>query len=324
MKIRLTHIDGKLPNLALMKLSHWHRSMGDETHLFHHANRIPLDMEYDVVYGSSIFTFSKDLLNKFRDDFPAAIIGGTGTGETTTIEEIIGSEYEHYDYSIYPEYKFSIGFTSRGCRLNCKFCFVPQKEGRPKSTNSIYDVWRGKGHPKNIVLLDNDFFGQPHEQWISRIQELIEGDFKVSFNQGINIRLVNDESAYWLSKVLYYDDQFKTRRLYTAWDNLKDEKIFFDGVDKLEKEGIPPHHLMVYMLVGYDKEETWERIFHRFDKMIERGIRPYPMVYNNENKSLREFQRWVVRRYYEFISWNEFTKKNFVIRDSKDLDGLFL
>ena len=175
-----------------------------------------------------------------------------------------------------------------------------------------------------MVLLDNDFFGQSKDQWMERVDELINGEFKVSFNQGINIRLIDEESAYWLSKLSYYDDQFKTRRLYTAWDNLKDEEIFFRGVDNLEVAGIPPQHLMVYMLIGYDKEETWERIFHRFDKMVERGIRPYPMVYNNESKALKEFQRWVVRRYYEFISWNEFTKKNFVIRDSKDLDGLFL
>jgi len=324
MNIRLTHIDGKLPNLALMKLSHWHRSMGDETHLFHHANRIPLDIEYDIVYGSSIFTFSNDLLDKFKVDFPDAIIGGTGTGETVTVEEIIGSEYEHYDYSIYPEYKFSIGFTSRGCRLNCKFCFVPQKEGRPKSVNSIYDIWRGEPYPKNVVLLDNDFFGQTREQWQERAKELIDGKFKVSFNQGINIRLIDDYAADCLSRLQYYDDQFTTRRLYTAWDNLKDEDIFFRGVDRLEKAGIPPNHLMVYMLIGYDKEETWERIFHRFNKMIERGIRPYPMVYNNQSKDLKEFQRWVVRRYYEFIPWNEFTKKNIMIDDPRDLIDLLL
>lgn len=33
MNIRLTQIDGALPNLALMKLAHWHRSKGDEVTL---------------------------------------------------------------------------------------------------------------------------------------------------------------------------------------------------------------------------------------------------------------------------------------------------
>ena len=48
---------------------------------------------------------------------------------------------------------------------------------------------------------------------------------------------------------------------------------------------------MAYMLIGYDKRETWERIFYRFNKMVERKIQPYPMVYNNKNKELKKFQR---------------------------------
>lgn len=323
MKIRMTHIDGKIPNLALMKLSHWHKSRGDTIFYSKSPIRTPLDEEYDAIYGSTIFTFSEHLLEAFKSDFPDAIVGGTGTGEKRTVEELIGSEYEHYDYSGYPGYKFSIGFTARGCRLNCKFCVVPSKEGRPRPINSIYDIWRGEPFPKNILLLDNDFFGQPKEQWKERIKEIIDGSFKVSFNQGINIRLIDDEAAYNLSTIPYYDDQFTKRMLYTAWDNLKDEEIFFRGVDRLKNAGIQPNRLMVYMLIGYDKEETWERIFYRFNKMVEQGIRPYPMVYNNESKALKEFQRWVVRRYYEFIPWNEFVKKsNVIIRDDKDLFDL--
>lgn len=309
MKVRLTHLDGKLPNLALMKLSHWHKSLGDDIVFSRKARPHYTEKEYDIVYGSSIFSFGFKLQNVLKFWYPNAIIGGTGTINPITVEEIIGQlEYEHYDYSIYPEYEWSLGFTQRGCRLKCKFCVVPQKEGKPRSVNSIYDIYR-PNTPRNIVLLDNDFFGQPEEQWKERINELIDGSFKVSFNQGLNIRLVNEEQAHWLAKVKYYDDQFKTRRLYTAWDNLRDEKIFFRGVDILEDAGIPPKHLFVYMLVGYDSEETWERIFYRFNKMVEREIRPYPMVYNNKNKELKKFQRWVVRRYYEFIPWEEFTNK---------------
>jgi hypothetical protein len=40
------------------------------------------------------------------------------------------------------------------------------------------------------------------------------------------------------------------------------------------------------MLVGYDKRETWERLFYRFNKMVEREIRPYPMVYGDRNRTL--------------------------------------
>jgi len=305
--IRLTHIDGKLPNLALMKLAHYHKSHGDNVVLTRKLRKQMHEPDYDVVYGSCIFGFSQKLLDVFKVEFPDAVLGGTGTGKFNTVEELIGDGYEHYDYSIYPEYEWSIGFTQRGCRLNCGFCIVPKKEGRPRPINSINQIWRGEGYPRCVQLLDNDFFGQPATEWEQRIREIKDGKFKVCFNQGINIRLITDVAAEGLSQIPYYDDQFKTRRLYTAWDNLRDEQIFFDGVDRLEKSGVPPRHLMVYMLIGYDKNETWDTIFHRFNRMVERGILPYPMVYNNQRTDLKRFQRWVVRRYYKSIPWNEFS-----------------
>lgn len=311
MKIRLTHLDGKLPNLALMKLAHWHKAHGNEVHFTRKVERELFEPEgYDRVYGSVIFTFSQKVVARFVQNFPEAIIGGTGTTTelARTIESaVIGSEYEHYDYSIYPDYQWSIGFTQRGCRLRCGFCVVPRKEGKPRSVNTIADIWR-TDKPKNICLLDNDFFGQPADQLEKRLNEILSGGFKVCFNQGINIRLIDARAAQALSQLPYYDDQFTTRRLYTAWDNLRDEDIFFRGVDLLEKHGVNPQHLMVYMLVGYDPSETMERILYRFGKMTERGIKPYPMVYNNADKTLKRFQRWVIRRYYQFVEWEDYLK----------------
>ena len=186
---------------------------------------------------------------------------------------------------------------------------MPKKEGRPRSVNRIADIWRGDGHPKNICLLDNDFFGQPREEWQARIAELREGGFRVCFNQGLNVRLLDDESCAALATIQYRDDQFQRRRLYTAWDNLRDEAIFFRGVDMLERAGIPPKHLMVYMLVGYDATETWERIFYRFEKMTARGIKPYPMVYDPARKDLKAFQRWVVTGLYRAVAWKDYRGK---------------
>jgi hypothetical protein len=305
--VRLTHIDGKLPNLALMKLSHFHRSAGDSVTFSKSLSREMFEPAYDRVYGSAIFGFSKHRLTTFLEQFPNAVVGGTGTDSLQTVEQFLGvSRWEWYDYSIYPDFTGSIGFTARGCRLRCGFCVVPNKEGRPAPMNSIAQIWRGEPYPKHLHLLDNDFFGQPKEQWLDRVREILEGKFKVCFNQGINIRLITEEAAEWIAKLPYYDDQFKTRRLYTAWDNLKDEKIFFRGVENLKAAGVPPTHLMVYMLVGYDKEETLERIMYRFKRMTEIGIRPYPMVYNNQNPQLKRFQRWVIRKYYQFVPFEEY------------------
>lgn len=317
MKIRLTQIDGKLPNLALMKLSHYHKSIGDDVYFTNKIHKEMFEPNYDLVYGSSIFKFSEKARNLLKKDFPLAFIGGTGTDKTTTVEELIGEpEYENYDYDIYPDFKHSIGFTQRGCRLKCKFCVVPTKEGKNVNSNSIYNIWR-KGTEKKLHLLDNDFFGQPN--WQNVAKEIIDGDFKICLNQGINVRLINEEACEYLSNIKYYDDQFKTRRLYTAWDNFKDEKVFFKGVDMLEKAGIPPSHLMVYMLIGFDPTETWDRIFTRFNKMIDRNIKPYPMVYDKNNSELKKFQRWVIRRYYQFVKWEDY-QKGYVQTDKHTLD----
>lgn len=197
---------------------------------------------------------------------------------------------------------------------------VPKKEGKPRSVNTIYDIWRGEPFPKHIHLLDNDFFGQPREQWEARLNEIRDGKFKVCLNQGINVRLIDEEAAKSLASIPYYDDSFTSRRLYTAWDNLKDEKIFMRGVERLEAAGIPPRHLMAYMLVGWDKSETWERVLYRLNKMVALGIRPYPMIYGDKYRSLPlggcnqrighkplwEFQKWVIRRYYEMMDFEEF------------------
>ena len=307
MKVRLTHIDGKLPNLALMKLSHWHRAQGDEVTLARTPSPSMFEPQYDLVYGSSIFQWSSGKVVKaLREAFPDAIIGGTGTDTVETVEQALGlEEYEHYDYSIYPEYQWSIGFTQRGCRLNCGFCVVPKKEGKPRSINSIWDIWR-EGTDRAVVLLDNDFFGQ--ELWRERIGEIQDGGFKVNFSQGINIRMVTPEAAEALATIRYYDGKFAARRLYTAWDNLGQEKVFFKGLDMLKDAGIPGSHVVVYMLIGYKPGETMDEILYRHRRLKDEGCWPYPMVYNNTyaNADLKRFQRWVLRRHDQFVPWEEY------------------
>lgn len=317
MMVRLTQIDGKLPNLALMKLARHHRARGDGVHFTKKVERDMLEPAYDRVYGSAIFSFSADRVAKFRREFPDAIVSGTWSKEEhRTVEEVLGTApSEEIDYSIYPNFDASIGFTQRGCRLKCGFCVVPWKEGKPRTVNTITSIWRGEPYPKHLHLLDNDFFGQPRGEWEAHLAAITAGGFKVCLNQGINIRMIDDESASRLGQIPYYDDSFKTRRLYTAWDSIGDEGRFFKGIETLRKHGVPPTHVMAYMLIGYDKRETWERLFYRFNRMTELGIRPYPMVFGDKDRTLplgghnariahrtlSEFQRWVIRKAYTFI-----------------------
>jgi hypothetical protein len=306
MRVRLTQLDGALPNLAIMRLASWHLARGDEVKVTRQIEPDLFDQGYDRVYGSVLFDFSRDRLERFRKVWPEAIVGGTGAGAEqlgVSVETVIGT-HPHVDYSGYPDFQESIGFTQRGCRLKCKFCVVPRKEGKPVSIGTIPQIWRGEGHPKKLHILDNDFFGNP--QWPARVREMIDGKFRVCLSQGINVRLINDEAAAALASIEYRNTRFTERRLYTAWDNLKDEKVFFRGIDQLERAGIKPKHVMAYMLIGYDPAETWERLWHRFNRMVERGIEPYPMVYDRSRKDLRKFQRWVITGLYRAVPWEQY------------------
>ena len=303
MRVRVTQLDGKMPNLACMRLASYWRDRGAEVVYSRSARRNMFEGEYDLVYGSSIFQFSASKVARFRREFPDAIVGGTGVDTTTTLEELLPDIGQQVDYGDH-EVDYSLGFLQRGCRLKCKFCVVPTKEGKPVENQTVSDLWRGDPWPRKLHILDNDFFGVP--EWRDRIEEIREGGFKVCLSQGINVRLIDDEGAAALASVRYMDSKFANRRLYTAWDNLGQERIFFNGVDRLERAGIPARHIMAYMLIGYAPHETLEDIQYRFQRMVDRGIRPYPMVYDVRRKDLKRFQRWAIRRFYEVMTFEQF------------------
>ena len=74
----------------------------------------------------------------------------------------------------------------------------------------------------------------------------------------------------------------------------------------MTKAGIRPANIMVYMLVGYWPGETIEDVFFRFNKLKDAGVMPFPMVYDEKNRELKRFQRWVIRRYYQFVEWKDY------------------
>lgn len=172
----------------------------------------------------------------------------------------------------------------------------------------VYDIWRGGDHPRELVLLDNDFFGQPN--WRERAREIRDGDFKVNFSQGINARFLTDEAAETIASLKYYNTSMTVRRVHTAWDNLKDEQRLFDGLNRLVKYGVNPDSIMVYILIGYWKGETHEDRECRRRKLREFGARPYPMPFVR-SKELVGYQRWVVGAYDKRIKWEDFERAKY-------------
>ena len=299
MIVRVTQIDGKLPNLALMRLAAWHRSQGDDVRWVRGSQRQLDEPRYDVVYASAIFATSAKAVARFRSEWPDALIGGSGGDTALRVEDVVPTQFTEHDYSGFPDFTASIGYAMRGCRFKCGFCVVPKQEGAARSNSTLQSIWRGPGHPKHLHLFDNDFFGNP--RWREVVQEAVAGGFRVCINQGVNVRLLDAEQATALARLRPMDDQFRRTRVYTAWDNIGDEAVFFRGVDLLISAGFSPAMIFVYMLVGYDPRETWDRLMHRYKRMRDAGLKPYPMVHDRFRETkpvhwrrLKQFQRWAV------------------------------
>jgi hypothetical protein len=308
MNVLLFQLDGKIPNIALMRIAAHHRDRGDEVSLRHTGtpSRELWDSP-DRVYASSIFEKSVAAVDRFKAEFPEGIVGGTGVDVMSSLEQL-GITTEAQDYSVYPKWKQSIGFTQRGCRLKCPFCVVPKKEGKMRPVQRVSEIWRGHPWPRELILLDNDFFGQA--EWRDRVSEIRDGGFKVSFTQGINARLIDEEIAAAVASVDYRDDSMVSKRIYTAWDNVKDEGRLMAGLHKLKAAGVKPDHIMVYMLVGYWDGETEADRLYRWEKLREFGARPYPMPFVR-SPELVGFQRWIVGAYDKRFSWEQWKAAGF-------------
>lgn len=337
-KARLTPIDGKDPNLAIMQLSSWLKAQGYEVFFNESVSKGMFEPDYDAVYASAIFTKSQPKIEAFLSQFPNAILGGTWVfqneagvervkrmfpnatilGLNDTVESHLGlPEYGwmFYDYEIYPEVDYAIAFTQRGCQLKCSFCSVGQKEGRNISLPRSISEWL-RMNPRNsnkLLLQDNDFTNQPAFE--QRCHELIELGTKVCINQGLNVRLidykqrkmrdtatnkVDARQAALLAQCNLRDRKFAKRRIYTAWDNAKDERIFWEGIDILCENGFRPDHIMVYFLTNYWQKGLTEDVWHRFARMADFGLKPFCMIYDetNADRELRKFQEWVNQGHY--------------------------
>lgn len=271
-KIGLIQIDGKMPNLALMKIASWHKKKGDDVRIIDLSS-----LGIDQWYGSKIF------------------MGGSGFDIKAKLPKDIEAQVP--DYELFNT-DYSIGFTSRGCIRDCNFCIVKEKEGDLFECGFKKDIQHSK-----YILMDNNFLASP--KWKEKLQYFIDNQIKVSFNQGLDIRLITEEKAEMLSKVKYYDGKFQARRIYFAFDYPSMRKIFNKKIKILLKY-IKPIHIMVYVLVGYNTEFSQD--MSRFKLITHHGCDPYIMIYNNHkrNPTLRHFARWVNKRVYKTCEFKDY------------------
>jgi len=244
------------PNLALMKLSSYHKARGDEVVL-----NFPL-CQPDVTYASCVFSWHKP---KSLD--PSIITGGSGIDLDTWLPNEI--EHTMPDYSLYPNIDFSMGYTSRGCIRNCPFCLVRRKEGYIKVWASVKEFYNPSF--KRLLLLDNNLFAT--ENCEDTLNDLVRLQVETDFNQGLDIRLLTDKLADYLKRI-----KAKTYRF--AFDDTAYEKQVRQGIDLLLKAGISPRKLAFYVLVGFKEDDG---AIERVKLLQSYGVDVYPMIYKDES-----------------------------------------
>ena len=326
MRIGLIDVDGhNFPNLPLMKISAYHKSIGDSVEWYDNLLH-SIGEPFDKVYMSNVFS------DEYTPDYPYCVnakevIKG-GTGYSIKIDDN-GKEYfdknnhndlpyeiEHIypDYSLYPEYTddTAYGFLTRGCCNNCSFCIVSKKEGIcSHKVADLSEFWNGQ---KNIKLLDPNLLAC--KEHLDLLQQLVDSKAYVDFTQGLDARFINEKNVELLK-------QIKTKMIHFAFDFMKFEKQITKGL-KLFKEctNISDRKAVVYMLTNYDT--TIEEDMYRINKIRELGYMPDVRIYRKESLPkrhiLRDLQRWCNNRFiFRSCEFEDYTPR----KDGKSMKELY-
>ncbi len=272
------------PPLALLKLSTFHKKKGDSIKLVNGISNI--EFKPDLIYITSLFTYAwkpvHEVIRYYAIKFRNAkvVVGGIyATLCSQHLYEEFGDRIEIHgglfpkidnlipDYSLVPEWKTSIVFSSRGCPRNCPFCSVCILEPEFISKRSI-KKFVYPGHEK-IVFWDNNILATSH--WNKIFKELHKLDMEVDFNQGLDARLLTDEVAFKLSKI-----RIKLVRL--AYDSIGIKNQLFKAISHLKKTGIKGNKIIVYCLYNY-KNDSPEIFLERIKNLMEWRVVAYPMRY---------------------------------------------
>lgn len=311
---------GPFPNLALMKISAYHKQKGNKVALvgkgITNPDRMPAP---DICYVSCIFDWNGSAARGAHWLYPNTqfILGGSGINLQNKLPheiESMGPDYALYDDRGVPGWRYAIGFSSRGCNRKCSFCIVPKKEGKINSSVSITEL---VGDHDKLLLLDNNFTQDPAVE--EKLHWLADWGGKVNFSQGVDARMIdrNPRLANLFAEVNFYSKKFNKRLLTLAYDHPCFRKIITRCVHYLKNAGINiRQNVQFYVLTNYNTsfQQDLERAMH----LRELGTAPYIMIYDKKNAPTvsRHLQRWCNHRaVFWSTTWDEYVRAPSIMRD---------
>jgi hypothetical protein len=287
-RIKLVDVDNKyrekkrrgkrFPNLALMKISAYEKSQGNE---------VGFDIENpDKTYISCVF--KKNRLNAILEVLDVAgerSFGGSGIWLEERLSPLI--ELTKPDYGLYPFQVYSMGFTTRGCPNNCPWCIVHKKEGHFGIAQHIKEFHDFRFESckllDNNILVNKDWFFE-NTDWA------IANNVKLNITQGMDIRLLTDEIADQLKRIKFVDQQMSF-----AWDRMKDEEVVKAGIEVLRDHGINiRRNVSFYVLSGFNT--TFEQDLYRVKELQKTAAMAFVMKYHDDNPELNHLARYCDKR----------------------------
>ncbi len=317
MKVLIIDVDSQIPNLALMRVSAYHKKQKDTVNLVTLSPKalkkrsIPLDLfshNPDMVYIACVFTNNKEISFSIRDKFRNqelsifnVLIGGSGIDYYCLPEkmQLIKPDYDLYNNLVCQKcgkkidycrcFKgpspgnmfYSMGFTTRGCIRKCDFCIVPYKEGKLERYQYVHEFLDDRFN--TVVLLDNNVYADK-EWFFKNTDDILEKGLKFNAIQGMDIRIIDNDIAKRLKELKWFG------QMHFAFDNTKDEKAVRRGIKILKDAGIDiKNRVKFYVLVGYNTNE--EEDLYRCNLLRDLGTMAYVMPYV-KNEWTRTLSRW--------------------------------
>ena len=282
------------PNYALMKISAWHKARGDTVEWWNPLYR------YDRVYSSKVFDFTP--VNPYLPE--DVIRGGTGYRDIPMDKMLLPEIDDAFpDYSIYPDCDYAIGYITRGCPNNCRWCIVPKKEGGIKA----YRTWEKlvRQDTDKLVLMDNNILAC--EYGIEQLESMIGSKYRIDLNQGMDARLVTEHVADILSRLSWI------RFIRFSCDQKSQIQSVKNAIELLKSKGVKPDRIFIYILVTADVQDAADRVE---SLKIYRSINLYAQAERNDRMGIQpnvaqlEFQqRYMYGGCYRTETWHEYCQR---------------
>ena len=290
-RISLIDVDSKIPNLALMKISAYHKSKGDT---------VGFNLKYpDKIYQSIVFTKNRGkALNKTLIEIPVEY-GGSGISLKSRLPDEI--EFIKPDYDLYPS-EYSMGFTSRGCNRNCYFCIVTKKEGGFKKwqhpSEFHDDRFKTMKLLDNNILLDKDRFKKLSD-WF------YDNNVRVDMTQGYDVRLLDDEILTYIIQI-----RDKSVPLKFAFDDTSLESIVRDKIQMIKDAGVNTRSHVAFYCYCHD-DSMFDDTLYRSNVLRSLNVNADVMFNCDMPKTQRvkALMKWSWRKQLFWgIPFNEYSK----------------